>query len=268
MQVLTGCLRDGSHRRMIHEFIRLAAAVALLAAVPPASAMVGGGGAPAASVANAVVTIVGSHGNSCTGTLIARDIVLTAAHCIAPGATTKVVDYKSPPPRLLDIRRTAVHPRFDMQSLLSHRATADVALLQLASPLPAQPAALGGALMPITVGMSLTVVGMGVAVAGDGRSGGVARAASLSVTGRPGTLQIRLVDPSTNNTRAGLGACTGDSGAPAFLDSSSGAVIAGVVSWSTGPNNASGCGGLTGITPLALYRDWILKTARGWGAGI
>ena len=123
-------------------------------------------------------------------------------------------------------------------------------------------------LMPVAVGQRLTVVGMGVAVRGDGRSGGVARAASLSVTGRPGTLQIRLVDPSTNNTRAGLGACTGDSGAPAFLDSNGGSVIVGVVSWSTGPNNASGCGGLTGVTPLALYRDWILKTVRSWGAGI
>ncbi|WP_438274891.1 S1 family peptidase [Nitrobacter sp.] len=252
---------------MIQQFIRLVAVVAALTLTQPAFAMVGGGGAPSPAAASAVVTIVGSHGNSCTGTLIARDVVLTAAHCIAPGTTTKIVDYKSQPPRLLDIRRTAVHPQFDMQSLLAHRATADVALLQLASPLAAQPAALGGALMPVTVGMRLTVVGMGVAVAGDGRSGGVARAASLAVTGRPGTLQIRLVDPSTNNTRAGLGACTGDSGAPAFLDSSGGVVI-GIVSWSTGPNNASGCGGLTGVTPLALYRDWILKTARSWGAGI
>ena len=224
---------------MIHRCIHLAVAATVLISAQPASAMVGGGSAPSPIAAGAVVTIVGSHGNSCTGTLIARDVVLTAAHCIAPGTTTKIVDYKSQPPRLLDIRRTATHPQFDMQSLLAHRATADVALLQLASPLAAQPAALGGALMP-----------------------------SLTVTGRPGTLQIRLVDPSTNNTRAGLGACTGDSGAPAFLDSNGGAVIAGVVSWSTGANNASGCGGLTGVTPLALYRDWILKTARSWGAGI
>jgi hypothetical protein len=253
---------------MIQQFIRALATATVLTAAQPAFAMVGGGGAPSPAVANAVVTIVGSRGSSCTGTLIARDIILTAAHCVAPGVTTKLVDYKSQPPRLLDIRRTATHPQFDMQSLLAHRATADVALLQLASPLAAQPATLGGALMPVTVGQRLTVVGMGVAVVGDGRSGGVARAASLSVTGRPGTLQIRLVDPSTNNARAGLGACTGDSGAPTFVDQSSGFVIAGVVSWSTGPNNASGCGGLTGVTPLALYRDWILKTARSWGAGI
>jgi secreted trypsin-like serine protease len=230
--------------------------------------MVGGGGAPSPAVANAIVTIVGSHGTSCTGTLIARNIVLTAAHCVAPGTTYKMVDYKTKPPRLLDIKRTATHPRFNMQSLQAHRATADVALLQLAAPLSAPPATLGGALMPITVGQRLTVVGMGVAVRGDGRSGGVARAASLSVTGRPGTLQIRLVDPATNNTRAGRGACTGDSGAPAFLDSNGGSVIVGVVSWSTGANNASGCGGLTGVTPLALYRDWIIRTARSWGGGI
>ena len=27
-------------------------------------------------------------------------------------------------------------------------------------------------------------------------------------------------------------------------------------------------GGLTGVTPLTLYRDWIVKTARSWGAGL
>jgi len=46
------------------------------------------------------------------------------------------------------------------------------------------------------------------------------------------------------------------------------AAIIGVVSWSTGPNNSDGCGGLTGVTPLALYRDWILRTARSWGAAL
>ena len=29
---------------------------------------------------------------------------------------------------------------------------------------------------------------------------------------------------------------------------------------------AAGCGGLTGVTPLTLYRDWIAKTVRGWMA--
>ncbi|MDU6750694.1 MAG: S1 family peptidase, partial [Bradyrhizobium sp.] len=26
-----------------------------------------------------------------------------------------------------------------------------------------------------------------------------------------------------------------------------------------------GCGGMTGVTPLTLYREWVLQTARQWG---
>jgi secreted trypsin-like serine protease len=122
----------------------------------------------------------------------------------------------------------------------------------------------------LPAGSRLTVAGIGVTKRGDGKSGGTIRAADLAVTGKPGTLQIRLADPLTNNTSASLGACTGDSGAPAFEMQSGRAVIVGVVSWSTGPNNSDGCGGLTGVTPLTLYREWIVQTARGWGvfAGI
>ncbi len=107
---------------------------------------------------------------------------------------------------------------------------------------------------------------MGVSIRGDGRSGGAIRAAGLVATGKPGTLQIRLVDALTQGARDGLGACTGDSGAPVFEGQRGKAVIIGVVSWSTGANNSAGCGGLTGVTLLTLYRDWIVQTARSWGA--
>ena len=43
-------------------------------------------------------------------------------------------------------------------------------------------------------------------------------------------------------------------------------MVVGVVSWSTGANNSAGCGGLTGVTPLARYRDWIADTARQLGS--
>ncbi|OJU15257.1 MAG: hypothetical protein BGN84_08620 [Afipia sp. 62-7] len=65
-----------------------------------------------------------------------------------------------------------------------------------------------------------------------------------------------------------MGACTGDSGASAFEDQDRRSVITGVVSWSTAANNSAGCGGLTGVTPLTLYRNWIVKTTRSWGAKI
>jgi secreted trypsin-like serine protease len=167
-------------------------ALLLAALASPAHAIVGGGAPAADGVGRHVVAIVGSRGNFCSGALIARDIVLTAAHCVAGDATYKLVDY----------------------------------------------------------------------------SGGAVRAVSLIATGKPGTLQLRLVDAATGGAREGLGACTGDSGAPAFEDQDGRAVIVGVVSWSTGPNLTAGCGGLTGVTPLTLYRDWIVKTSRGWGAGL
>src|SRR5262249_25442136 len=152
-------------------------------------------------------------------------------------------------------------------TMLAHRATADVALLQLAIPLAAarQPPPVGAPRLPIEVGGRFTVAGIGVTVRGDGKSGGTGRAAGLVAAGRPGNLQIRLVDPVGDGKREGLGACTGDSGGPVFEDQHGRAVIVGVVSWSTGPNGTAGCGELTGVTPLSLYRDWIVQTARSWG---
>ena len=247
----------------------LIASLALLLSVP-AHAIVGGGAPSTEGVARSVVTIVGSRGNFCTGALIAPKLVLTAAHCVPSGADYKIVEYGADrQPSLQDVKTVAVHPGFNMQAMLGHRATADVALLQLSAPARGKtPSVLGLPNIPIIVGSRFTVAGIGVTVRGDGKSGGTIRVAGLVATGKPGTLQIRLVDPASQGTRDGLGACTGDSGAPVFEDKESGTVIVGVVSWSTGPNGSAGCGGMTGVTPLTLYRDWILQIARQWGAGL
>ena len=244
-------------------------AAALLLATP-ARAIVGGGTPQTDGVARAVVTIGGSRGNFCTGSLIAPKLVLTVAHCVQPGADYKIVDYGADgKPQLLNVRTVAVHPSFNMQAMQAHRATADVALLQLDIPLKGKSAvSVGAPNIPILVGSRFTIAGIGVTVRGDGKSGGTARVAALVATGQPGTLQIRLVDPVTNGVRDGIGACTGDSGGPVFEDRPNGAVLVGVISWSTGPNGAAGCGGLTGVTPLTLYRDWILQIARSWGAAL
>jgi secreted trypsin-like serine protease len=247
----------------------LAALALIMCWSAPADSMVGG--APVVEGTGPgrhVVLIVGSRGNSCTGTAIARDLVLTAAHCVLPGAEYRIVEFDaSHQPTLKAVAKVARHPGFKLETMLAHRATADVALLKLAAPLAGgiTPASLANR-PAVRVGDALTVAGYGVTVRGDGRTGGRIRGATLVATGQPGTLQIRLVDPATKGERAGLGACTGDSGAPAFEETDGQFAVVGVVSWSTGPGGSDGCGGLTGLTPLVLYRDWIITTARQLGS--
>lgn len=246
--------------------IRMAAVAALLSA-SPALAIVGGAPASTGGIGRSVVTIVGSRGNFCSGALIAPTIALTAGHCVQPGADYRIVEYdRDHKPQLKTVRRVAVHPGFDIQAILAHRATADVALLELDTPSTTGVAATTSVpQLPLNPGNAFTIAGIGVTIRGDGKSGGVVRAAPLIATGKPGTLQIRLVDPATQGAKDGLGGCTGDSGGPVVEQQPSGPAIVGVISWSTAANGNAGCGGLTGVTPLTLYRAWIVQTARQWG---
>ena len=258
---------NGSAARIAALF--LFGALGAAAGAAPSSAMVGGAVPAAGGAGRSVVMVLGSHGTACTATAIGRDLLLTAAHCVQPGSDYKLADlWSSSRPQLKDIARIERDPQFDLRVLLGHLATADVALVKLSAPLPDKiPAAqLDDATSPAVPGDRFIVAGYGVTVRGDGRTGGTVRAATLIATGTPNTLQLRLFDPHTKGESAGLGACAGDSGAPAFRDRDGTFAIVGVVSWSTGPKLTGGCGGLTGITPLIRYRSWILSAARALGS--
>jgi len=237
-----------------------------LALATPAFAI--SGNAPPASgfAAQAIIMIVDSRGGFCTGTAIARDLVLTAAHCVARPANYRVRLSKEG--GVTEVETTRTHPGFSMANYVRNRATADVALVKLKAPLPPAivPASLGGT-RRVAVGEMMIVAGFGSTQDGKELGIGEPRMAPLVVTGQPGSLQIRLQDPATRNASIGLGSCTGDSGGPAFgRKDADGGEVMGVVSWSTAPKNDAGCGGLTGLTPLLNYRSWVVETARKLGS--
>jgi len=238
---------------------RFVSALFALLLAAPAFAVTGNAPPAAGWAARAIVMIVDARDDLCTGTALARDLVLTAAHCVTRSVDYQVKAYQNGV--AIPVRTIVRHPRFDYASYAASRATADVALIKLAAPLPdiVIPAALA-APRRVAAGETLTIAGYGVTIAGTARGLGQPRMATLTVTGKPGSLQIRLYDVATRNQRIGLGGCTGDSGAPAY--DGEGPMVIGVVSWSTAPGDEEGCGGLTGITPLLNYRDWIVETAR------
>jgi len=239
--------------------------LALITLLQASSGLALTGNAPPASgwAARAIVMVVDRDGDLCTGTALTHELVLTAAHCLERPERYEIKAFQGGGP--IAISEIARHPRFDMKSYFANRATADVALIKLATPLPEVivPAALAAA-RRVKAGERLVIAGFGTTADGSDSGLGQPRMARLTVTGRPGSLQIRLYDSKTRNARPGLGACTGDSGGPAF-ESQTPRVI-GVVSWTTAAKNEAGCGGLTGLTPILQYREWIVRTAKRLGA--
>lgn len=234
--------------------LSLVAALALLLPGIPAHAIVGGQTAPPDLKAETAM-IVSTRGASCTGVVLAPQVLLTAAHCVQPAADYAAVVFEASGPRLLPVTRIALHPAFDPNSFETRRPTPDLALVRLAEPLPAsaRAARLSSEVALPQRRTAFTLAGFGVTRDGDGKSAGTLRTVNLPSIGTTGGIMIRLSDGS-----GGKGGCTGDSGGPVYLDG----VVAGIIGWSTAAGGARGCGGVTGATLVGPQRAWIDATAR------
>ena len=238
--------------------------VCLFCSLKAAFAIVGGALETDGSPRYHTVYIQDFNNYGCTGTALTREIVLTAAQCVEPDRKYKIIEIDSDIlPIPINAVRVERHPNFNRDTYSQGRATVDLAILKLATPLPV---AVSAPLLGFhsQAGDEATILGYGVTE--TNKTPGTLRTAKLVVTDRPGTLQVRLVDRTTGGNSAGLGGCSGDSGGPA-IHTSSGRLI-GVIVWATGPGDSSGCGGLTGLIPLAPYTDWIRATAQKLGSPI
>ncbi len=231
-----------------------------ISAAPPAAAIVGGQPA-GGTLAAQTVMIVSTRGAVCTGVVLSASVVLTAAHCVQPKADYAVAVIEPEGPRILPASRVALHPGFDPDSFSTRRPTPDLALMQLAGPLPPRfvPARLSADPALPARGTGFTLAGFGVVRDGDGTSAGTLRLVNLPMVGTTGGIMIRL-----SRAAAAAGGCTGDSGGPALADG----VVVGIIGWSTAAGGARGCGGVTGATLVGPQRGWIDGVAHAMGADL
>jgi hypothetical protein len=241
----------------------LAFVIALVAL--PARAVVGGEAAPERS--GQVVMIVSDRGSFCSASVIAPSLLLTAGHCVRPGAAYRLLTYQGGAPVLGELGAIALHPRFDPKAYQKRSFIIDLALVALKSPLPGSytPIPLPAAGEDGVMGARYAIAGFGLAKQGDGKSGGTLRGATLTGVPLQSDIQLRLKDPGGKR----VGACQGDSGGPTFRVSDAegvpvGPVFVGVLG-SARDADGRGCGGFTGVALSGTVLPWIRQTAARLG---
>ena len=239
---------------------RMLVAAALCAAPVGANAVVGPAetGGPLEAHSVMLLKTNGGAAGFCSGVVVSRRAILTAAHCVT-NASAMRVHYRDAAgaPVLKTVSAVAVHPGYVADGKQRRVVTIDMALVLAAEALDARFSSArlsdDGALK---VDDPLTLTGYGLAREGEAKSSGIFRHAPVAVRAPLSKILLWAHDPA----HKGTGACTGDSGGPIYAN---GAVIA-VSAWADGDAKHF-CGDLTQGVLVAPQRGWIDKVLRGWG---
>jgi uncharacterized protein (TIGR03382 family) len=242
-------------------------AVAILTLSPAAMAdtsngeIIGGTAVPAGKWPDAVA-VLGQ--GSCTGTLIAPDVVLTAGHC-ADAQPTQVkantTDYAGTGGTTATVKSITAYPNWE--------TSYDVAVIVLDTPIT------GVTPRPVGVGCTFTNFNnaMQVHLVGFGSTDLSGQGANT----RLNEIMVPITDKDCSNPAAGCVAaiapggefiaggnnkdsCNGDSGGPVYLDTPNGPVVIGAVSRALeGATTSCGEGGIYVRTDKVV--QWIEQTA-------
>jgi trypsin len=216
---------------------------------------------PAVGVLIGVDPASGRGGPFCSGTVVGRTWVVTAAHCV-DAALEYVEDFGIEVYFAVGtdvfaegglVASTAVtamemHPDYTGRDIV-----ADVGLVALEEPLPVDPVALSdqGA-WPGWDGASVTVVGWGITADGA-EDAGIKRTAELTVFSWDDDF-LYLSDAESN-------LCSGDSGGAALMPDGDGTLrLAGVNSFVFALDGGGPCvGGGSGVARVDTYLPWITE---------
>ena len=234
-----------------------AACVAVVSLILPhgAGAIVGES-ADGAKWQNHVVMVLwrsGSRAGFCSGVVLTRHIILTAAHCVARASDTRVYLPGQP---LLPLKRIAKHPDFHADAPRTRSRSIDLALVEITESLPAEFAAppFAGA-QRYEAGATFEIAGFGVSREDDAKTSGTLRVGHVTLRAPLSSVLLWLEDAQHET-----GACTGDSGGPVFTE---GGKLAAIIAFAEGAGSRQ-CGKLTQAVLIAPHLEWINRVIAGW----
>jgi secreted trypsin-like serine protease len=214
----------------------------------------------------ASTTVMITDGNFiCTGSIIAQDIVVTAAHCTAAKTEDLRIVFSPQMPDDLTTVTDTVHNIYGFVAnpgWKGENSTGpdqhDIAIIRFQGALPSgyAPAQLLPPTTPLIKGETVTLAGYGITDAQSQAGAGTLRKVDVQFLRKLGTTEEIL------NQADGEGACHGDSGGPAFVTVNGQLLLWGVTNRGYPDNAPDDCVHESVYTRITAYQDWVNQAAQ------
>jgi secreted trypsin-like serine protease len=204
----------------------------------------------------------GGQGMLCSATLIAKNMAVTAAHCVEAGTDGMVVifgtDIKVDAQDAVRVIGSEIQPLWSAQHS-TDQDMGDIAVVRFESDAPAnfKPAHMASNKLILKAGDTVTLAGFGITQANSQAGAGVLRKADVQVV-NPDFGKTEMIFDQTD----GAGACHGDSGGPAFAKVGAKTYLVGVTNRSYPDSAPDNCKQQVVYTKIMAYRAWITSSEK------